>query len=311
MKELRIDDANSNQRFDKYLKRVLSEASTSFIYKMLRKKNITLNDKKADGSEKLNTGDVVKIWFSDETFEKMSGATQADPLYGAISKAPNNINIVHEDEDMIIINKPSGIKSQKDSDGEVSINEMAISYMIKTGQLSEESFKHFHPSICNRLDRNTSGIVLFAKNLKTAQNLGLALKERSCKKLYHAIVLGNITESQTIDGFLYKDEATNKVTILDKEKKDAKPIKTAYSPIKHLDNDLTLLEIHLITGRTHQIRAHLASIGHPILGDMKYGNANINKRLNVKSQLLHAFSIEFEDGSYFEAKEPEEFNVYF
>jgi 23S rRNA pseudouridine955/2504/2580 synthase len=152
---------------------------------------------------------------------------------------------------------------------------------------------------------------LFAKNLKTAQNLGLALKERSCKKLYHAIVIGNVSESQTIDGFLYKDESTNKVSILDKEKKDAKPIKTAYRPIKHLDNDLTLLEIHLITGRTHQIRAHLASIGHPILGDMKYGNTNINKRLNVKSQLLHAFSIEFEDGRSFEAKEPEEFNVYF
>ncbi|MBR5637842.1 MAG: RluA family pseudouridine synthase [Pseudobutyrivibrio sp.] len=311
MKELRIDDANSNQRFDKYLKRVLSEASTSFIYKMLRKKNITLNDKKADGSEKLNTGDVVKIWFSDETFEKMSGSTQADPLYEAISMEPNDIEIVFEDDDMIIINKPSGIKSQKDSDGEFSINEMAISYMIKTGQLTDESFKHFHPSICNRLDRNTSGIVLFAKNLRTAQNLGLALKERRCKKMYHAIVLGNISEAQTIDGFLYKDEDTNKVSILNKETKDAKPIKTAYRPIKHLDNDLTLLEIHLITGRTHQIRAHLSSIGHPILGDMKYGNANINKRLNVKSQLLHAFSIEFEDGKCFEAKEPEEFNVYF
>ena len=311
MKELRIDDTNSNQRFDKYLKRVLSEASTSFIYKMLRKKNITLNDKKADGSEKLNTGDVVKIWFSDETFEKMSGASQADPLYEAISKCPSDIDIIFEDDDMIIINKPSGIKSQKDSDSDISINEMAISYMIKIGQLSEESFRHFHPSICNRLDRNTSGIVLFAKNLKAAQNLGLALKERTCKKLYHAIVIGNISESQTIDGFLYKDEATNKVSILHKETKDAKPIKTAYRPLKHLDNDLTLLEIHLITGRTHQIRAHLASIGHPILGDMKYGNTNINKRLNVKSQLLHAFSIEFDDGRCFEAKEPEEFNVYF
>ena len=132
MKELRIDDANSNQRFDKYLKRVLSEASTSFIYKMLRKKNITLNDSKADGSEKLNTGDVVKIWFSDETFDKMSGANHTDSLYATISSFPNDIDIVFEDDDMIIINKPSGIKSQKDSDGDISINEMAISYMINT-----------------------------------------------------------------------------------------------------------------------------------------------------------------------------------
>ncbi|SDB09315.1 23S rRNA pseudouridine955/2504/2580 synthase [Pseudobutyrivibrio sp. YE44] len=310
MKELRIDDANSNQRFDKYLKRVLSEASTSFIYKMLRKKNITLNDKKADGSEKLNTGDIVKIWFSDETFEKMSGQGSVDPLFQTISSFQGDIDIIHEDDDMIIINKPSGIKSQKDTASDISINEMAIAYMIKSGQLTEESFKHFHPSICNRLDRNTSGIVLFAKNLKTAQRLGQALKERSCKKLYHAIVLGEIDKPEMIDGFLYKDEKTNKVTILDKETDDAKPIKTAYRPIKKLGNDLTLLEIHLITGRTHQIRAHLASINHPILGDMKYGNANINKRLNAKSQLLHAYSIEFDDGGCYEAKEPKEFNVY-
>ena len=310
MKELKIDDGNSNQRFDKYLKRVLSQASTSFIYKMLRKKNITLNDKKADGSEKLNTGDIVKIWFSDETFEKMSGADVDDPLYASLKKVSSDIDIVFEDEDMIIINKPSGIKSQKDSDGDVSINEMALSYMISTNQLSQDDFKHFHPSICNRLDRNTSGIVLFAKNLKTAQNLGVALKERTCKKLYHAIVIGKVQKSEKIHGYLYKDEATNTVKIFDKEQKGAKEIHTEYRPLKTLDNDLTLLEIHLITGRTHQIRAHLASENHPILGDMKYGNTIINKRLGGKSQLLHAFSIQFSDGRIFEAKEPEEFNVY-
>ncbi len=310
MKELKIDDANSNQRFDKYLKRVLSEASTSFIYKMLRKKNITLNDKKADGSEKLNSGDVVKIWFSDETFDKMSGAAEVDPLYEALRKMDSAIEIIHEDDDMIIINKPAGIKSQKDTKEDVSINEMALSYMINTNQLSPESFKRFHPSICNRLDRNTSGIVLFAKNLKTAQYLGECLKERSCKKLYHAIVLGRVDKSEEISGFLYKDEKTNQVTILDKATEDAKPIKTAYRPINYLAEDLTLLEIHLITGRTHQIRAHLASIGHPILGDMKYGNTIINKRLKAKHQLLHAYSIEFSDGRIFTAKEPKEFNVY-
>lgn len=276
MKELRISESDSNQRFDKYLKRVLTEASTSFIYKMLRKKNITLNDKKADGSEKLNAGDIVKIWFSDETFEKMSGATCEDPLFVELSKAPSDINIVFENEDMIIINKPAGIKSQKDSPSDISINEMAISYLIKNG-LSADSFKHFHPSVCNRLDRNTSGIVLFAKNLKTAQYLSEALKERTCKKLYRAIVLGDINYEQEIDGFLSKDESTNKVTISSKETKESKPIKTAYRPLKKLSDNLTLLEIHLITGRTHQIRAHLASIGHPILGDNKYGNTIINK----------------------------------
>ena len=310
MKELKIKENDSNQRFDKYLKRVLSEASTSFIYKMLRKKNITLNDKKADGSEKLNNGDVVKIWFSDETFEKMSGGQKEDPLYKSLKSVPFDINIIHEDQDMIIINKPSGIKSQKDSDDDVSINEMAISYMINNGQLSEESFKHFHPSICNRLDRNTSGLILFAKNLPCAQRLGQALKERSCTKMYRAIVLGDIDKSQKIDGYLSKDEATNKVTITDRPTKDSKPIKTAYRPLKKLSDDMTLIEIHLITGRTHQIRAHLASIGHPILGDNKYGNTIINKREKVRGQLLHAYSIEFADGRKYVCELPGEFNGY-
>ncbi len=310
MKELRIDTNDNNQRFDKYLKRVLKNASTSFIYKMLRKKNITLNEKKADGSEKLNTGDIVKIWFSDETFAKMTGESERDELYYSIKEMPHDIQIVFEDDDMIIINKATGIKSQKDSPSDVSINEMAISYLISTGQLTEESFKHFHPSVCNRLDRNTSGIVLFAKNLHAAQTLGEALKERSCKKLYRAVTIGKISSNQEIDGFLSKDEATNKVSITKTETKDAKPIKTAYRPIKNIGDKFTLLEIHLITGRTHQIRAHLASIGHPILGDNKYGNTKINKEQKVRGQLLHAYSIEFSDGRRFVCDLPKEFNEY-
>lgn len=310
MKELRIDENDNNQRFDKYLKRVLKNAGTSFIYKMLRKKNITLNEKKADGSEKLNTGDIVKIWFSDETFAKMAGEASRDELYYSIKDMPHDIQVVFEDDDMIILNKPAGIKSQKDSPADISINEMAISYMIATGQLTEDSFKHFHPSVCNRLDRNTSGIVLFAKNLHAAQYLGEALKERSCKKLYRAVVLGEISSNQQIEGFISKDESTNKVTVTKWETKDSKPIKTAYKPIKNINGKFTLLEIHLITGRTHQIRAHLASIGHPILGDNKYGNVKINKEQKVRGQLLHAYSIEFADGRRFVCDLPREFNEY-
>lgn len=310
MKELRIEESDSNQRFDKYLKRVLTEASISFIYKMLRKKNITLNDKKADGTEKLNTGDIVKIWFSDETFAKMTGADERDEFYYSLKEAAHDLDVVFEDDDMIIINKPSGVKSQKDSPADISINEMAISYLINEKGLTEESFKHFHPSVCNRLDRNTSGIVLFAKNLHTAQLLGKALKERSCKKLYRAVVIGRIDDEQQIEGFLSKDEATNKVSITKTETKASKPIKTAYRPISHIGDDFTLLEIHLITGRTHQIRAHLASIGHPILGDNKYGNTIINKKNKVRGQLLHAYSIEFSDGRKFVCDLPGEFNGY-
>ena len=310
MKELKIEKSDSNQRFDKYLKRILNNATTSFIYKMLRKKNITLNDKKADGSEKLNEGDIVKIWFSDETFEKLSASGQLDSLYHEIKNVPYNIDVVFEDDDMIIINKPAGIKSQKDSASDISINEMAISYMIAKGELSEDSFKHFHPSVCNRLDRNTSGIILFAKNLHTAQKLGDALRERSCKKLYRAVVVGRIDDKQVIDGYLSKDSINNRVSISSDAVESSKAIKTAYRPIKNIGDDFTLLEIHLITGRTHQIRAHLASIGHPILGDNKYGNTIINNKRRVKRQLLHAYSIEFEDGRSFVCPLPREFNEY-
>lgn len=310
MKEIIIDESNSSQRLDKYLKRILSQASGSFIYKMLRKKNITLNNKKADGSEKLNCGDVIKIFFSDETYEKMTNGNAADPYYSLLKGVANNIDIIYEDENMILINKPAGILSQKAQDKDVSINEMALSYMINSGSLSEETFKVFHPSVVNRLDRNTSGIVIFAKNLKSSQDLSLALKDRSAKKIYHAIVVGRLESKQEISGYLHKDEATNKVTVTDHETPDSKLIKTAYEPIKYLDNNLTLLSVHLITGRTHQIRAHLASIGHPILGDFKYGNNVVNKKLKAKHQLLHAYSIEFANGDKYTAKEPEEFNVY-
>ena len=182
--------------------------------------------------------------------------------------------------------------------------------MIANDELSESSFKHFHPSVCNRLDRNTSGIVLFAKTLRAAQELGEALKERNCKKIYRAVVLGRVDEAKQIEGYLIKDKSSNMVSIVSSNVDGAKPIKTAYRPLSYKGNDFTLLEIHLITGRTHQIRAHLASIGHPILGDNKYGNTIINKKQKVKGQLLHAYSIEFADGKKFVCDLPGEFNGY-
>lgn len=310
MKEIIVDAANENQRFDKYLKRILSQASSSFIYKMLRKKNIVLNGKKADGSEKLLAGDSIKIFFSDETYDKMTGVDTKISALTPFQNISSAIDIVYEDQDIFIINKPTGILSQKAVDSDISINEMAIAYMVKNGELTEESYKLFHPSVVNRLDRNTSGIIIFAKNLHAAQTYSTYLNERSCVKLYHAIVAGQVIKPSLISGYLYKDPNSNKVTITDTPSKNAKAIKTAYRPLKALDNNLTLLEIHLITGRSHQIRAHLASIGHPLLGDFKYGNAALNKKLKAKNQFLHAYSIEFEDGRKYIAQEPAEYNVY-
>ena len=161
MKQFTISPNESGQRFDKYLKKLLSNASGSFVYKMLRKKNITLNDHKADGTEKLASGDQVKLFLSDETFEKFSGGEQANSEYEAVKAVDaSRLKVVYEDADVLIINKPSGMLSQKAVPEDISANEYILSYLIRKGELTEEQWKTFRPSICNRLDRNTSGLLI-------------------------------------------------------------------------------------------------------------------------------------------------------
>ena len=175
MKQFTISPNESGQRFDKYLKKLLSNASGSFVYKMLRKKNITLNDRKADGTEKLNAGDLVKLFLSDETFEKFSGKDETNSGYMKLKSIDSGrLQVVYEDDDVIIINKPSGMLSQKAVPEDISANEYILSYLIRKGALSEEQFKTFKPSICNRLDRNTSGLLIAGKTLKGLQTMAEA-----------------------------------------------------------------------------------------------------------------------------------------
>ena len=303
MKQFTIRPNEAGQRFDKYLKKLLSNASGSFVYKMLRKKNITLNEHKADGTEKLASGDLVKLFLSDETFEKFSGAEQTNSEYFKLkSIEPNNLKVVYEDADVIIINKPSGMLSQKSVPEDISANEYILSYLIHKGELSEEQLKTFKPSICNRLDRNTSGLLIAGKSLKGLQMMAEALKKRTVAKYYRCIVKGELREKTYLKGYLSKDEQKNKVTVVHKirpeEKENYLPIETEYRPVT-VSNGYTELEVHLITGRSHQIRAHLSTIGHPIVGDTKYGDSRVNelfrKEVKVRSQLLHAYKIVFED----------------
>ena len=175
MKQFTISPNESGQRFDKYLKKLLSNASGSFVYKMLRKKNITLNDRKADGTEKLNAGDLVKLFLSDETFEKFSGKDETNSGYMKLKSIDSGrLQVVYEDDDVIIINKPSGMLSQKAVPEDISANEYILSYLIRKGALSEEQLKTFKPSICNRLDRNTSGLLIAGKTLKGLQTMAEA-----------------------------------------------------------------------------------------------------------------------------------------
>lgn len=310
MKEIKISQGQEHQRLDKFLKKYFKAAGTSFLYKMLRKKNITLNHKKATGAEMLNSGDVIQVFFSDDTFDKMRGLTESNGEYEYLSKVSYEVKVIYEDEDILVMDKPAGILSQKAVDEDVSMNEMMLSYLIHTGKLSQEAFETFHPSVANRLDRNTSGLLLAGKSLKGQQMLSEALRERSAEKYYQCVVKGVVEDAMVIEGYLTKDYKTNQVRISNHMTEDAKRIATAYQPVAWNDK-YTLLSVHLITGRTHQIRAHLASIHHPILGDPKYGDAKENRFLRetygIRHQLLHAYHLKFENGQEFISPVPKIF----
>lgn len=288
MKQFIIEENEAGQRFDKYLAKLLKEAPKSFFYKMMRKKNITLNGKKATGSEMLARGDTVKVFLSDETFDKFAGIQQ-------VARAFCDLEVIYEDEDILFLNKPAGMLSQPADDKEPSLVEYLIGYLLKTGSLTEDQLRTFKPSVCNRLDRNTSGLISAGKSLPGLQMLSELFHDRNLHKYYLCLVNGVLKEEAYIKGWLYKDEKTNKVTVYKEKKGDALPIETAYRPLGN-NGKITLLEVLLVTGRTHQIRAHLASIGHPLLGDGKYGKETLNRtyrdRYGLKYQLLHAYRVE-------------------
>ena len=310
MKEYIIGKNEANQRLDKYLHKLLKEASNGFLYKMLRKKNITLNGKKAEGVEKLQEGDHVKLFLSDETFLKFAGQPPVHKDEANVKLKPVSLSVVYEDEDILIINKPQGMLSQKAKPSDVSANEYIMEYLLDTGALTGEDLRTFRPSICNRLDRNTSGLLIAGKSLRGLQEMAECLKDRSMKKYYRCIVKGTVAEEKKITGYLKKDEGSNQVQIYSKEVPDSRYIETEYMPVETF-SDATLLEVHLITGRSHQIRAHLASIGHPVAGDEKYGDHNWNltlkKKYGIHGQMLHAYRLEFPDGRIVTAPVPESF----
>lgn len=301
MKEFIIQKNEENQRFDKYLKKLLPNASTSFLYKMMRKKNIVINKKKVEGNEKLKAGDVVSIFLSDETFKKFHvNLEKLKKEYDALkSLTLKGLKIIYEDEEMIVADKPYNMLSQKASDKDLSANEYLLGYMINKGELSFEEYQTFRPSVVNRLDRNTTGLLLFGKTLNALQQLGEDIRERNIEKYYRAVVAGELAEELELKGYLLKDEMTNKVAFYKEHVEGSDYIETGIKPIQS-ENGLSLVEIHLVTGKTHQIRLHLSTIGHPILGDMKYGDAKINKKYyeshKVNHQLLHAYRLEFPDG---------------
>ena len=213
MRSLIITEKDAGQRLDKLLGKYLNLAGKSFIYKMLRKKNITLNGKKCDGSEKLSCGDEVKLFLAEETIEKFS-----EVKVQKVRK--QELDILYEDEHIALINKPSGMLSQKAKDTDESLVEYFIDYLLDKGTIKEEDLKTFRPSVCNRLDRNTSGLVVAGKTLPGLQIMAAVFKDRSIHKYYQCVVKGVIKEKQLITGFITKDEKTNQVKIWREEQPD-------------------------------------------------------------------------------------------
>lgn len=300
MKQFEITKENEGQRFDKFLSRILSNGGMSFIYKMLRKKNFTLNDKKATGKEILKEFDVVKLYISDETYDKFKTDINNVPKSleknkGKVKRNDFCLDIVYEDENIILVNKPEGILSQKATKDDISINEYILDYLFRSDKLSADKLTNYKPSVINRLDRNTTGIIIGAKTLKAARVLSDALKNRTIHKFYKCIVHGKFEGDGTYKAYLQKNVDINKV-LISEEKKSAQDelIETDYKLIEYDESrDTSLLEVNLITGKSHQIRAHLAYLGFPIVGDRKYGASELNKRFSARNQLLHAYKIVF------------------
>lgn len=283
MLEIKINNTNENQRLDKYLQKYLNKAPKSFIYKMLRKKNIKLNGKKANGNEILAKDDIIALYLAQDTIDNFKEDKK-------INKTNQSFGIIFEDENIILCYKPIDLVSQPDINNKTnSLNDELIYYMHKKGEYNGNL--DFTPSICNRLDRNTSGLVAFGKNLKSLQSLNLAFKTNLVDKYYLTAVDGIITKSGEIK--LYHKKQKEKMQIYNSYVEGSKEILTQYTPLKTKDNK-TLLCVKLLTGKTHQIRASFEHIGFPILGDTKY-NKNKDNMFGLKNQFLHCYKMHFKN----------------
>lgn len=290
MREIKIEKNDSGQRLDKFLSKKFKTMPKSLMYKYIRTKYIKLNGKKTTPEIFLCDGDILTFYIKDEFFDEKKNYD--------FQKASKELNILYEDENLMLIDKKVGVIVHQDSSyGSDALVQRVLRYLFEKGQYNPESENSFTPALVNRIDRNTGGIVIAAKNALSLRTLNEKLKSHEIVKTYLCIAKGKMPKkSDTIKAFHTKSEKTNTVKIYDKEVGNSKEIITEYK-VLDTNGDLSLLEVVLHTGRTHQIRAHLSHIGHPLLGDEKYGDKRLNAKYNMKRQALYSYRLTFDFSS--------------
>ena len=308
MKTFIINENDSGQRLDKFIAKAVKNLPKNLMYKYIRLKRIKINGKRCEISTRLNVGDEIQLYINDEFFE-----TPKDDSFMSVSPS---IDVIYEDENIILVDKPSGLVVHEDADNSIDtlINRIKR-YLYDKKEYDPNNELSFTPALCNRIDRNTSGIVICAKNAESLRVLNEKIKNRELHKYYLCVCLGILGKKQdTLKNYLFKDEKSKTVHIENTKRPCNKQILTKYKVLKE-KNNLSLIEIDLLTGRTHQIRAHMAYIGHPLLGDGKYGINKVNKKYSVTVQALCAYRLAFDfktdagileylNNKSFEAKEP-------
>lgn len=287
MKTVKVGTNDAGQRLDKFLTKSFPNLPQSMMYKSIRKKNIKINGKRCEISSRLSEGDAIALYLKDEFF-------QTQPERYDFLKAPNSLNLIYEDDHLLILDKKPGLIVHPDENYHFdSLIARIHHYLYQKGEYHPEEENSFAPALINRIDRNTGGIILAAKDAETLRIMNRKVKNRELDKLYLCIACGLFQKKEdTLKGYLEKNEKQNRVYISDSPSKDSKPILTKYRALAERGG-FSLLEIELLTGRTHQIRAHLASIGHPLAGDGKYGTNAVNKKIGFPYQALYSYKLRF------------------